>query len=311
MMRDPMDRLQMIFIIVVAVAAVAVAVIGTHIVDSSYEHVKEIKQANIEGSPDDISMDIVKSADDAKAILAKTGTPPNELRFSDQTITRTDLKMFVDRPGYTKLKILRCDFDAKDFDVLKDSNLKTVGLSDVPVDKTLIDCLIEIPKLSTLEMFRCDIQSNALTNLAVSKVRLIKFRKCGETSHRIFTKSLVKDLARSPNLIHAELSKNRFDDGALEAFEGSQCMVINIARTNATDDDMETFKRLPRLQYLELDDTPITCKGLKLLADSSSLKQVHTSVSASSCSFPEELLGKFQNNLYRVPDQYQFERDSN
>lgn len=310
MMRESPDRLQMVFIIVVALAAVAVALIGSHIVDSSYEHVKEIKKTNIEESSDDISIDIVKSADDAKTILAKTTGAPNELRFTDQTITRADLRLFVEKPSYTKLKILRCDFDSKDFDILKDSQIKVISMSDVPVDKTLIDYFAAIPKLGTIEMFRCAINPNALGNLAVSKVRLVKFRKCGENSDRIFTRALVKDLARMESLVHAELSKNTFEEGALEAFAGAKCLVLNVSKTNASDSDLETFTRLPRLQYLDVDDcASITCKGLKELEQSSTLKQVRTTVPASSCSFSGAAISKFQHNHYRVPDEYQFEHD--
>jgi len=310
MLRDPMDRLQMIFIVVVAVAAVAIAVIGSHIVDSSYDHVKEIKQAKIEGTTDDISMDIVKGSDDAKNILAKTQGGPNELRFSDQTLTRTDLKTFVKDQSLTKLKILRCDFSPEDFDVLKDSKVKIVAMSDEPVDKALIDALAAMPKLTTIEMFRCDISKNALMNLAVSKVRLLKLRKCGETSRRIFTQAMAKHLSRMPTLVNAELGKNNFEDHALEGFASANCAVLNIAKTNASDADLETLKHLPRLQYLDLDGCAgITCQGLKTVLQSASLKQVRTDVQVSSCNLSPAAVSKCQANLYRIPDDMQFEKE--
>ena len=310
MMRDPMDRLQMVFIVVVAVAAIAIAVIVSHIVDRSYEHVSEIKQAKIEGTTDDISMDIVKNADDAKTILAKTSGAPYELRFTDQTVTRADLQTFVTESKYTKFKMLRCDFDSKDFDVLKDSKVKIVSMSDCPVDKTLMDALADIPKLHTIEMFRCDISKNALMNLAVSKVRLIKLRKCGETRNRIFTKSIFKDLARMPTLVHLELSKNTFEDHAIDGFAGGQCLVLNISRTNATDEDLETLKQLPRLQYVDLEFCgKVTCKGLKLVNQNPSVKSVRTDIPVSSCNFPPADISKFQPGTYRVPDDMQFERE--
>lgn len=309
MQNESVDRLQMIFIIVVAIAAIAVAVIAAHIVDSSYEHVKEIKQANIEGGKDDISMDIVKNSDDAKTILAKTGAAPNELRFQDQTITRTDLRTFVDHPGYTKLKILRCDFDSKDFDVLKESKIKTISLSDVPVDKTLIDGFVSIPKLHSIEMFRCDITKNALGNLGISKVRLLKFRKCGETKDRIFTKQLVKDMARMTTLQHAELMKNSFEDHALDALAGSTCVVVNVGKTNATDADLETFRRMPKLQYVDIDECPsVSCKGLKALQQSGTIKQVKTTLPLTDCKFPPNVIGKFQQKNWQLPPEYQFEQ---
>jgi hypothetical protein len=307
MNRDSVDRLQLVFIVIVAVAAVAIAVIASHIVDSSYEHVKEIKQANIEGTTEDLSMDIVKNADDAKTILAKTGSDPDELRFSDQTITRTDLRLFVDQPRYTRLKMLRCDFNSKDFDVLKDSQIKTVSLSDEPVDKALIDCLVAMPKLSTLEMFRCDIQKTAFGNLGVSKIHFLKLKKCGETVDRIFTRQLVKDIARMPSLLYAELSKNNFEDNALTALSGAQCLILDLAKTNVSDADLETVKQLPRLQYLQLDDcAQVTCAGLKSLESSSSLQHVRTTVSTASCGLSPGSLKKFQANLYQVPAEYHF-----
>lgn len=300
----------MVFIVVVAIAAIAIAVIVSHIVDRSYEHVSEIKKTKIEGTADDISMDIVKNADDAKTILAKTSGSPNELKFSDQTVTRDDLKIFLAEPKYTKLKILRCDFDSKDFDVLKDTKVKIVSISDCPIDKALIDALSDMPKLHTIEMFRCDISKNALMNLAVSKVRLIKFRKCGETANRIFTKSIFKDLARMPTLVHAELGKNTFEDHAIDGLAGAQCMVLNIARTNATDEDMETLKHLPRLQYVDLESCGhVTCNGLKLVNQNASVKSVRTDIPVSSCDFPPADATKFQPGSYRVPEDMQFERE--
>ncbi|MBS1954897.1 MAG: hypothetical protein JST89_11965 [Cyanobacteria bacterium SZAS-4] len=310
MMRDPMDRLQMVFIVIVAVAAIAIAVIVSHIVDRSYEHVSEIKQTKIEGTTDDISMDIVKNADDAKTILAKTSGSPNELKFTDQTVTRADLKTFVNEPKYTKFRMLRCDFDSKDFDVLKETKVKIVSMSDCPVDKELMDQIVEMPKLHTIEMFRCDISKNAFTNLAVSKVRLIKLRKCGETRDRIFTKSLFKGLARMPTLVHAELSKNTFEDHAIDGFAGAQCMVLNISRTNATDEDLETLKHLPHLQYADLEFCgKLTCKGLKFVNQNPSVKSVRTDIPVSSCNFSAADVSKFQPSSYRVPDDMQFERE--
>jgi hypothetical protein len=307
MNRDPMDRLQLVFIVIVAVAAVAIALIAFHIVDSSYEHVNEVKQAHLEGTTDDISMDIVKSADDAKTILAKTGSDPDELRFSDQTITRADLRVFVDQPRYTKMKMLRCDFDAKDFDVLRDSKVTTVSLSDEPVDKALIDRLVAMPKLSTLEMFRCDVQKSALGNLGVSKIHFVKMRKCGETVDRIFTRAIVRDLARMPALVHAEISKNKFEEHALSAISGAQCLVLNVAKSNASDEDLKTIKSLPRLQYLDLEDcAQVTCSGLKSLESCSTLQHVRTNVPLSSCNFSPESAKKFQLSLYHVPSEYRF-----
>ncbi|CAN5361547.1 hypothetical protein BH10CYA1_BH10CYA1_33580 [soil metagenome] len=311
-MRDPMDRLQIVFIAVVAIAAIGIAVIVSHIVDRSYEHVKEIKETKIEGTADDISMDIVKNADDAKTILARTKGSPNELRFFDQTLTQADLKTFVKEPNLTKIKMLRCDFNSADFEVLKDSKVKVVCMSDNPVDKALIDALAEMPKLHTIEMFRCDISKNALMNLAVSKVRLIKFRKCGETRDRIFTRAMCKDLARMPTLVHAELSKNTFEDNALEGFAGSQSVVINISRSNATDADLEILQKLPHLQYIDLTFCGrISCKGLKVLNQSTSVKSVRTDIPVSSCNFPPADASKFQPGSYRVPDGMQFEKELN
>ncbi len=312
MMRDPMDRLQVVFIVVVAIAAIGIAVMISHIVDRSYEHVKEIKDTKIEGTADDLSMDIVKNADDAKTILARTKGSPNELRFSDQTITRADLKTFVNEPNLTKLKLLRCDFQSSDFDVLKDSKVKIFAISDCPVDKTLIDALAEMPKLTTIEMFRCDISRNALMNLAVSKVRLIKFRKCGESRDRIFTKSIFKDLARMPTLVYAELSKNTFEEHAIEGFAGAQCLVLNLAKSNAADADLETLKKLPKLQYLDLEYcAQVSCKGLKAMNQCASLKSVRTDIPVSSCNFTAADATKFQPASYRVPDEYQFEKEPN
>ncbi|MBI2810593.1 MAG: hypothetical protein HYX67_07185 [Candidatus Melainabacteria bacterium] len=310
MTRDPMDRLQLVFIVVVAIAAIGVAVIVSHIVDSSYEHVKEIKETKIEGTADDISMDIVKNSDNAKTILARTKGSPNELRFSDQTLTRADLKTFVKEPTLTKFKMLRCDFDSADFKVLKDSQVKVVSMSDCPVDKALIDALSEMPKLRTIEMFRCDISKNGLMNLAASKVRLIKFRKCGETRNRIFTRTMFKDLARMPTLVHAELSKNTFEDNAIAGLAGSQLAVLNISRSNATDVDLETLKHLPRLQYVDLQFcAQVTCNGLKLLDQNPSVKAVRTDVVVSSCNLPPSDATKFQPGSYRVPDEWQFEKE--
>ncbi len=310
MLRDPIDRLQMVFIVIVAVAAIAIAVIGSNIVDRSYEHVKEIKQTKIEAATDDISMEIVKNADDAKTMLSRAKGSANELYFSDHTITRTDLKKLVDDKRLTRFKMLRCDFKSEDFEVLKDSMVTAIRLSDVPVDKTLIDALVAMPKLTTIEMSRCDIAKNALMNLAVSKVRLLRIKKCGETEHRIFTQALANDLARMPTLIHADLSKNSFADQSLYGLAGAHCQVLSIARTNASDADLEILKHLPRLQYLEVDScAPITCQGLKSVAQSISLKHVHTDLPISSCTFPPATAIKFQANLFRIPEDMQFENN--
>lgn len=307
MSKDPVDRLQLVFIVVVAVAAIAVAIICAQIVDRSYEHVKEIKETKIEGTTDDISMDIIKNSADAKNLIDKARDTREEARFYDDTITKESIEKLYERPDLTRLKILRCDYDSSVFEAVKKLKLKAVSMSDVPVDKKMLDAFLEIPTLTQIEMFRCNLEPTSLDNLAVSKVRLVKFRKCGEGQNRVFTAELFKDMARSPILEHAELSKSHFEPGAMEGLKDSHLAVLNVSQTNLSDSDLNVIKDMPELQYLDIDNCPgVTCVGLKAVLKAPKLKQAGTSVVVSSCELPLQQAAKFQRSLFRIPKELQF-----
>ncbi|HEY9679487.1 MAG TPA: hypothetical protein V6C76_15875 [Drouetiella sp.] len=307
----PVDRLTLAFILVTAVAAILIAVIFNNIIDRSYDRVKQVREDKSGADPtSEIASELVKNADNAKKVFSDTKGLPNQLRISDETLKSGQFEDMAKRWDITKLKLLRCEYDPKDFAKLKDMKIKAIGLSDCLVDKTVIDNISQMPKLNQLEMFRCDIADNAFENIATSKITLLKFRKCGPDSlHAKLTVRQIKDISRMSNLETWDLSKNDFEPGALRHLEDVQCEMINLSNTSITDEDLKSVRKMPRLKYLHLNNPPhVTCEGLKNLQGAKLLKHIEINPPLLNCKELGDLKRISDTHSGHPPDKLQFDQ---
>jgi uncharacterized protein YjbI with pentapeptide repeats len=305
------DRWHVIFVLIVGVAAVAIALICSSIVDRSYEHVKSIKQTNLDGHDgnENLSGDIVKNAESAREALSHAKDNSFTWRFTDQTITAEDFDaLLVNHPKLQKLKILRCDFSPESFKHLSKIPLTYLSLSDASLEKSTIDALMAMPALKSLELFRCEVSPNAFENLHRTNIQLLKFRKCQLKNSDALSERQLADIAKLKSLVNIDLSKSKFLEHSLHMFSGAQFEVLHVSLTNIDDKDLDSLSKLRRLQYIDVEGCEnVTCAGLQSLTKTASIKQIRTHLNIDQCKFPAASANLFVRKGLQVPSTMEFD----
>lgn len=302
-MAQKLDKTTITVLGLMAIAAVLLIMFMIHIVDRSGEHLAEIKNTKVLGPGENLGSSF-GSADDLTVfnISGENSRNPS-CTVSDGIIKEAMFRRIAQIKNLHELSFKRCEFSGSNFQLIANCPLEAIHFDDGKINDECLQVIGKMPMLRLLEMFACDISPHALAHLSKSNMLWLQLRYSQNSSEPSnFSSEQLAVVGDMKNLKFLQLERSSFEPGAFRALAHSHIVALNVERCNVTDDDVADIAKMPKLAYLNLTRNPrVTCKGLKLLLESKTIRQISFSDDISKCGFSKAEQHKLDPKFFVIP----------